>query len=944
VSADPQQQNLSIVKFAHVGGEISDAYNSRSDLAKYDLSLSLADNWFVDYHGGISTVPGLELVDNLMLDVDEIKLYKFRFASNVGNTYIIILGRNYVRFVQDGAYVLETPRNVTNINVGGSLTIYSTAHGYAIGDWVKFTLAGNYVDMVGGTYVVDSVTANSFTIRDVYGVLVDTTLFGAYVGVAMCARIYTLPHAFNTADFAELKDHQIRDVVTFTHNNYPIYKLVRINATNWTLTALNLLNAVTRPTGIVATANTAGTDQCVYAVTAVSLSNVESLPSYYAFCVGNMDTTTIKSNRLTWTPVAGTQHYKVYRSRIVGSAAGTATASMQLGYIGLAVGATFTDALITPDFSLSMPNDTAPFTDGTVLNIICTVPGVGYLNTSVVSISDPNPAATGFIGQVILSANLTTIAGILIISGGKNYTTPTISVADGAGAVFTVEVKPNSGNNPACSSVFQQRRVYAATVNAPLTVTGSQPGQLDNFSTSDITIASDSYSHEVDSEDFSPIQHLVTLRGGMLIINAATVWLMTGENGVITATNVQVDFQNATGATQLVPLKISSDVLYSENAGGKIMQLAYNQYTRLYEGSDLTLLASHLFSKKNQIMSWGYAAEPYKMVWGRRSDGMMLNLTIIKEQEVYAWSRRTTRGAFLDVITLNEGKRTAVYCVVERYINGRYTKFLERVASREFSHVEDSFHMDCGLRAPINNPNASIRLTGASGVITVTASASVFAVTDINKIFRAGGGKGTVTTYVSPTVITVTMDTDRPVTELTPFTNPPIPVKFTAGNWSIDSLITTVVGLSHLENEQVIILADGIVVRGKSVLHGRVTLDTPASRVNVGLSYRCVAKNLPITTQSGVIENKRQRVVAMQMRVKDTAGLKIGTDINHLYDVDTKDIEHYDSASLLNNGLQYMYMEPIWTDDVRFYLVQDDPLPATVLGHVMEVDVGDTQN
>lgn len=943
MSADPQQQNLSIVKFAHVGGEISEAYNSRGDLAKYDLSLALADNWFVDYHGGISTVPGLELIDNLMFDTDEIKLYKFRYASNVGNTYIVVLGRNYVRFVQDGGYVLETPRNVSSINVGGTLAIACTAHGYVSGDWIKFILAGTYVDMVGGTYVVDTVTVNSFTIKDVYGNLVDTSLFGVYSGVAMCARIYTLPHTFNTADFTTLKTHQIRDVVTFTHNSYPIYKLVRINATNWTLTKLDLLNSVTRPTNVVATANTAGVShQCVYAVTSVSSANVESLPSYYAYCVGDMDTTTIRSNRLTWTPVAGTQYYKVYRSRVVGAAAGTATASMQLGYIGLAVGATFTDPIITPDFSLSMPNDTAPFTDGTILNVICSAPGVGYLNGSAVTITDPNPAATGFIGQVILNANLTTVAGILVISGGKNYTTPTISVADGAGATFTIEVKPISGNNPACSTVFQQRRVYAATPNAPLTVFGSQPGQLDNFGTSDITIASDSYSHEVDSEDFSPIEHLVTLRGGMLILNAATVWLMTGENGVISATNVQVDFQNATGATDTVPLKIASDVLYIENAGAKVMQLAYNQYTRLYEGSDITLLANHLFSRKTQITAWGYASEPHKMVWARRADGMMLNLTIIKEQEVYAWTRRTTRGAFTDVITLNEGKRVSVYCVVERFINGRYTKFLERVASRDFTHVEDSFHVDCGLRSPINYLNATIIISAVSGVVTATASTGVFTAADVGKVLRAGGGKGTVTGYTSPTVITVSLD--RPVTEVIPFTNPPKPIRFAAAYWTLDSLITTVVGLSHLEGEQVIILADGVVVRGKTVLHGRVTLDTPASRINIGLSYRCTAKNLPPTTQSGVIENKRQRIVAMQLRVKDTAGLKIGTDINHLYPVDSKDIEHYDSTSLLNNGLQFSYIEPIWTDDARFYLVQDDPLPATVLGHVMEIDVGDTQN
>lgn len=43
---------LDIIKFAFVGGEVSPNYYGRSDLAKFDLALAEAENWFVDYHAG----------------------------------------------------------------------------------------------------------------------------------------------------------------------------------------------------------------------------------------------------------------------------------------------------------------------------------------------------------------------------------------------------------------------------------------------------------------------------------------------------------------------------------------------------------------------------------------------------------------------------------------------------------------------------------------------------------------------------------------------------------------------------------------------------------------------------------------------------------------------------------------------------------------------------
>src|SRR5688572_7383116 len=99
---------VDLIRFAFVAGEVSPTLYGRSDFEKHDFGLANAENWFVDYRGGLSTRPGTEFIDFLMNDDEAIKLFPFRYAPNLQNTYILVFGEEYVRFVQDGAYVLET--------------------------------------------------------------------------------------------------------------------------------------------------------------------------------------------------------------------------------------------------------------------------------------------------------------------------------------------------------------------------------------------------------------------------------------------------------------------------------------------------------------------------------------------------------------------------------------------------------------------------------------------------------------------------------------------------------------------------------------------------------------------------------------------------------------------------------------------------------------------
>ncbi len=92
-----------LIQYAFSAGELSPTLKGRSDLEKYDLGLDLCYNFFVDYRGGVSTRPGTKFVDFVKADTKGTKFVEFRFSPDIANTYLLLFGDLYLRFIQDGA-------------------------------------------------------------------------------------------------------------------------------------------------------------------------------------------------------------------------------------------------------------------------------------------------------------------------------------------------------------------------------------------------------------------------------------------------------------------------------------------------------------------------------------------------------------------------------------------------------------------------------------------------------------------------------------------------------------------------------------------------------------------------------------------------------------------------------------------------------------------------
>jgi hypothetical protein len=931
--------SLELIKFAFVAGELSQTFLGRSDLEKFDLGLQEAVNWFVDYRGGLSTRAGTEFLDYVKHPNDEVKLFPFKYAPNVANTYVVMFGKNYIRFLQDGGYVLEAAKTVTGVTNTNPAVITSIAHGYANDDWVKFSISGMplFATITG---VVKNVTANTFELFNVFDEPINTTLWGTFVSGTV-SRVYTLATPYASADLEKLSLFQQRDLIKITSVDFPIYELTRIDAANWTLLPAVIGNLAAVPVNLVTTPIAAGTSAVGFIVTSVDLAGNESLASKMKVEVATSNyASTAGGIQLSWDGVANTKHYNVYRTNIINAQAYFSSGA-EVGFVGRAYGTRFTDNNIIPDFTQTPPIESNPFKDGAVSKIEIGAGGTLYPRFAT-TVSVTGGGGTGFVGEPLVDAVTGAVFGVLVINSGKGYSSPVVTFSGGgSGATATALLSALSGNNPALSGRFQQRQLYAATLNAPLTVYGSKPRRHNNFDMSNIVADNDTYEFDIDSDEVAPIRHVQSVRGGLLLMTDAGIWQLTGGgvNDPVTPTNALAEPQTYTGISEVPPLLIDTDLIYIESKGYTVRALSYNDFSRVYAGTDISILSNHFFSAQNRITRWGFASDPFKLVWACRSDGAMLMFTMVKEQNVFAWTRAYTKGQFKDILPIQENRTDTVYTLVRRRIAGRWVKYIERFAPRVITHVEEAFAVDCGLKLNATYPAAGVEMSGITGIIICTADAPVFSALDVGKVFRAGGCKGVVTVFTDTTHITVLLQRD--VALLVPEDEDLTPLPAAQGTWTLDTPVSSVSGLWHLEGQRVSILQDGNVIPKQIVTGGRIILQGTATRVIVGLPFVAKAKTLPMSVERETIENRRKRIMGIGVRVHESRGLKAGGKYSKLYEVKERTSEIYSEPTNLISAMKNVLIQPQWNVDGSSVFVQDNPLPATILGFVTSTEVGD---
>jgi hypothetical protein len=402
-------------------------------------------------------------------------------------------------------------------------------------------------------------------------------------------------------------------------------------------------------------------------------------------------------------------------------------------------------------------------------------------------------------------------------------------------------------------------------------------------------------------------------------------------------------------------VRVGDSILFVQKSGRKLRDLLFTIEKEKFGSSNMNVLARHLLPKGKALTALAYQQEPHSVIWGLRSDGLLLGTTLNANQKRFGWHRHPIAGSFgtgeavveaIEVIPNPTADADELWMIVKRTVNGatkRYVEFMEQEWDRDEDIIE-AFYVDSGLTFDGHEnatltPGTGATVAGTTGV-TFTAGSGVFVSADVGKEIRHRyqdadddwhTARAEITAFTSSTVVVATIVSAFPSTSA-----------IAALGWGIT--VTTISGMDHLEGETVDILADGSVHPQRTVTSGVVTLQAPAFYVHIGLPCPCqvAPMRLEAGAADGTAQGKVKRIHRTTIRLIDTVGGKSGPDEDHLDEIlfRTPNDQMDEPVPPFSGDKQLAWPDGYSMDGFMIY-VNDQPLPATVVAFMPQLHTQD---
>ena len=500
-----------------------------------------------------------------------------------------------------------------------------------------------------------------------------------------------------------------------------------------------------------------------------------------------------------------------------------------------------------------------------------------------------------------------------------------------------------TGNYPGAVSYFEQRRVFAGTNNAPQSIWMTKSGTESNMSFGLPIRDDDRIEFRVAAREANTIRHIVPLTQ-LLLLTGSAEWRVTSVNSdAITPTSISVKPQSYVGANNSQPVIVNNSLVYGAARGGHVRELGYNWQANGFITGDLSLRAPHLFDNFT-ILDMSLAKAPIPVVWMVSSNGKLLGLTYVPEQQIGAWHQHDTDGLFESVACVSEGDDDVTYCVIKRIIDGDVVRYVERMGTRLFATQRDSFFVDAGstYNGTNTDTNRTVTISGGTNftkgeTVTVTVNYNLFnappSVADKNDAIVIVDGTTlyslTILGTSSQTVATAKLDKDLPVSLRN------------TGITSYEVARDKISGLDYLEGKTLNILADGAVHPQRVVSSGEISLERAASVVHLGLPYESDLNTLPLALQIEALGQGRvKNLNHVWLRVLESSGIFAGPSADKLVEAKQRTTEPYGTPPNLKTQDIKIMLTPQWQDNGQLFVRQTDPLPLTVVGLTLEAAIG----
>ncbi len=723
---------LPVIHNSFVSGEISPSLFGRTDLGKYSTGAFTMKNFFSNYRGGASSRAGLKYVGKCLQPFgNPPRDINFQFSLTQG--YALEFGDNIVTravtgTADSGGLVRLTLTTTRGLLTGNTMTVSGVGGTTeANGSWVITVIDATHVDLIGTTYATPYTTGGTTSTSAGY---MRIKYQGAYVVEATKAItgatqanpgvLHIAAHGYAIGDWI-----YIAHMGGMTNFNGLVWIVNTVpDADHVTVTDLfgNVISSLAFPAY-----TSGGTAQRLYTIVspyaAVDLPYLKFTQNkdVMSLCCVNQETSTdyppydlTRSGATSWAFTATT--FAVTQASptgLMGTANNSTTLSTYYGYVVTAVSATKEESVASSNVVLH--NNDIAVNAGS--NALTWTGASGAVSYNIYS-------ATPQYGATIPSGVL---YGFMGSSPGLAFTDTNIIADFTKVPPIANNPFPSTTHYPGTVAYYQQRLFYASALAEPDTYWASVPGNYHNFDYGIPTSDGDSFSGKPWAQQINGIQFMQPMTTGLIVLTGTGAWLLNGGSlAAITPSSQTATAQTYNGChSHIPPVVINEHILYVQAKGSIVRDLAFNFFTNIFTGIDLTILSNHLFNY-HQLVQWAYCEEPFKLVWAVRDDGVLLSLTYLKEQDVYAWTRHDTNGFFVGACSVTEPPVDAPYFIVQRYVNNQWVYYAERMDNRNWQNAEDCFCVDAGLAYPLTYPAATLTTPSATGSQNISTTDLIF--------------------------------------------------------------------------------------------------------------------------------------------------------------------------------------------------------------------------
>lgn len=362
---------------------------------------------------------------------------------------------------------------------------------------------------------------------------------------------------------------------------------------------------------------------------------------------------------------------------------------------------------------------------------------------------------------------------------------------------------------------------------------------------------------------------------------------VVSTNSALASDNVKIQQISQVGSKSIIPIGVGAHVFFVDRYGLSLRDLMYNYYNDGYDQTDVSLLGKHLF--QSNIVALVYQETPYKVLWCVMGDGSVSALTFSAEQEVSALSRHDFNGVVesIAVIPNREECFDEVWLEIKRTIEGVTVRSVEC--------------LETGL--PQNLP-ANVYQANSVGLKQLNE----------NKYMLE------MASYLDASILYLR---------------------------NSDEATGVIDGLDHLEGEEVMIFADGVVLAPQVVRDGKIRVPATCARVLAGLPIKSqyIPQNIYINQENGVGVGQKQRINHVLLMLYLSGGGKIGENEETLQEI------YYRRTDAVMNKPQELFSgnkEILFNGSTSnqeqgasLLIENDSPLPMNILAIVPYIDVSE---